>query len=115
MTGTYRWLLVGAAASLLGVGMLLLNQIAGPVTIADSPSGGEISSDQGEYAMVALALIVVGAASALATRLALRGDPDPPLWADVLSGVMIVVAAIVVLLFVVGITFIVLLCRDGCN
>jgi len=112
MAGPYRWLLVGAGASLLGVAMFALDWLAGPVEIH---LGFEVSSDEGQYAMVALALIVVGAATAVASLIAGSDDPERPRWVGWISAALVIVAVIAVALAVLAITFIVLFCREGCN
>jgi hypothetical protein len=111
----YRWLIVGAGASLLGIGMFLLDWLAGPVLILDMGSGGQISSDQGEYAMVAIALMVVGATTAVASLIASRDDPDRPRWVRGVAVVLIVFAVVAVALAILAIAFILILCADGCN
>ena len=90
---SYRGLLLGAGASLLGVGMFLLDRLAGPVEIDFLV---EVSSDEGQYTMVALALIVVGATAAVASLIASRDDPDRPAWVGAVSAVLVIVAVIAV-------------------
>jgi hypothetical protein len=109
---SYRGLLLGAAASALGVGMFVLDRLAGPVDIDFIV---DVSSDEGQYTMVALALIVIGATAAVASLIAGRDDPDRPAWVGAVSAVLVIVAVIAVALAVVAITFLVLFCRDGCN
>jgi hypothetical protein len=114
-SGTYRWLLIGAAATLLGLGMLLLNQLAGPITIGDDSTLVQVSTDEAQWAMGALALITVGAATAVASLLASRGDPERPRWVEILSGTLIVIAVISVVVAALLIAFLVALCSQGCN
>ena len=111
----YRWLLIGAGATLTGLGMILLNQLAGPIEIGDDSTIIEVSTDEAQWSMVALALITVGAAAAVASLIASRDDPERPAWVEVLSGTLIVIAVIAVVVAALLIAFLVAFCRQGCN
>ena len=115
MTADYRWLIVGAGASLLGIAMFALHWSAGPVTVIDMGDGGVIATDQAEYNMVALALFAVGAATAIASLIVSRGDPERPSWVRVVAISIIVLAVVALLLAALAIAFLLALCAEGCN
>ena len=110
---SYRGLLLGAGASALGVAMFGLNWLAGPIQL--DLAGVEVATDEGQYTIVALALIVAGATAAVASLIASRDDPDRPRWVGAVSAVLVILAVVAMVITVLAITFIVLFCRDGCN